>query len=741
MGSTLTAVVHPRFSNGETMTYEEKYARGLQTLIRRIRRYSTYVDTRLLEKAYRFAMQAHRDQLRKSGEPYFEHCFQVAKILTELKMDYITVAGGLLHDVVEDTGVTLAQVEDEFGTEIAQLVDGVTKISELKFNSVEERQAENFRKMILSMTRDIRVILIKFADRLHNMRTLEYLPEKKQRRIAIETRDVYAPLAHRLGIGKIKWELEDQSLKVLEPTAYWSLVERIAEKREEREAYIRRFTRPIREELRKTGIRAKITGRPKHIYSIYQKMKRQGKSFEEIYDLLAIRIIVKKVEECYFALGIVHSLFTPVQKRFKDYIATPKSNMYQSLHTTVIGPGGRMVEIQIRTEEMHRTAEEGIAAHWRYKEGKNKEDEWDKHLNWLRQILEWQREIDDPQEFMENLRIDLFQDEVFVFSPKGDLYKLPLGSTPIDFAFAVHTDIGLHCIGAKVNGKIVPLNYRLKSGDSVEIITSPNQKPNPDWIKFTRTSKARNKIKRWLRDSLYEQSLKLGEEIFYKQLRRYNISKEDVSLRDLAQSFGHENPQQLFAAIGRGDISIQSVINKIAPERLAAPREESILKKFISRARGTAKGVRVQGLDNMLIHFARCCQPVPGDKILGFVTRGRGVVIHRADCRNIIKLMESPERHIDVEWDVEKDRHFMVRLHMLGEDRKNFLRDISESIAQTDTNIVSINMKAEDAVVHSNIIVEVRNLQHLTRVINKISKVKGVITVERISGSGEAALE
>ncbi len=734
----MTQAIQRGFSNGVQLMYEDKYHRGLQSLIRRIKRYSSYFDPELLQKAFYFSMEAHRDQLRKSGEPYFEHCYQVARILTELKMDQVTVAGGLLHDVVEDTGVTLEQVEDEFGKEIAQLVDGVTKISELKFNSVEQRQAENFRKMILSMTKDIRVILIKFADRLHNMRTLEFLPEKKRRRIALETRDVYAPLAHRLGIGKIKWELEDLSLKALEPEIYWNLVQKVANKREEREAYIRKFTQPIRRELKKAGIKAKITGRPKHLYSIFQKMSRRAKSFEEIYDLLAIRIIVKRVEECYYALGIVHSLFTPVQKRFKDYIATPKSNMYQSLHTTVIGMEGKMVEIQIRTDEMHRTAEEGIAAHWRYKEGRGKEDDLDKHLSWLRQILEWQQEINDPQEFMENLRIDLFQDEVFVFSPKGDLFKLPLGSTPVDFAFTVHTDIGLHCIGAKVNGKIVPLDYKLKSGDSVEIITSASQKPNPDWIKFTRTSKARNKIKRWLRDSLYEQSLKLGEEIFNKQLKRYHINKDQIQLKELALTFGLEDANQLFAAIGRGDISIQSVINKISPEKNLLPKDESILKKFISRARGSAKGVRVQGLDNLLFSFAKCCQPVPGDRILGFITRGRGVIIHRADCKNIVKLMEAPERHIDVEWDVEKDRHFVVRLYMLGEDRKNFLRDISESIAQTDTNIVSINMKAEDSIVHSNIIVEVKNLQHLTKVINKISKVKGVITVERLSASGNS---
>ena len=712
------------------------YQEGYKNILKRMQAYAPHIDAMLLHKAFDFALEAHKDQLRKSGDPYFEHCFQVANILTELFMDYKTVAGGLLHDVVEDTGVTLQEVKEEFGSEIALLVDGVTKISELKFNSVEERQAENFRKMILSMVKDIRVILIKFADRLHNMQTLEHLPERKRLRIAIETRDVYAPLAHRLGIAKIKWELEDLALKSIEPEVYWDLVKRVADKREEREAYLKRIGEPIQRELEKAGIKAKIRGRPKHLYSIYQKMTRRGKSFEEMYDLLALRIIVERVEECYYALGIVHQLFTPIQERFKDYIATPKSNMYQSLHTTVIGLDGRKAEIQIRTEEMHRTAEEGIAAHWLYKEGKNSASELDQNLGWLRQMLEWQRDTNDPQEFMENLRIDLFQDEVFVFSPKGDLYKLALGSTPVDFAFAVHTDIGFHCIGAKVNGRIVPLNYHLNSGDSVEIITSPTQMPNKDWIKFTKTSKARSKIKRWLRDSLYDESRKLGEEIFQKQVKRLHLDKEELHLDDVALSFGFEDVGHLFAAIGRGDISIQNVLSKIAPEKVIVPTDDSFIKKFIARARGSAKGIRVQGLDNLLINFAKCCQPVPGDKIIGFISRGRGIVVHRTDCHNIAKLLESPERRIEVEWDVEKGKQFMVRLSLLAEDRKDFLRDISESISQTDTNIVSVNMKVEDSIVQSNIIIEVQNLQHLTRVINKISKVKGVITVERISGSG-----
>lgn len=711
---------------------QDKYVKALEKLVRRIKRYSQKVDTELIRKAFHFSYEAHREQLRKSGAPFFEHPLEVANILAELKMDYVTVAAALLHDVAEDTGVTLEEVEDKFGKEVTDLVDGVTKISGLKFESTEERQAENFRKMLISMVNDMRVILIKFADRLHNMRTIEYLPEIKKVKTALETRDVYAPLAHRLGIGKIRWELEDLAFKVLHQEEYKEIVTKIAEKREERERYLRKISKPIRYELKKANISAKIEGRPKHFYSIYGKVKRRGVPFEEIYDLLAIRIIVKKVEECYFALGVLHSAFTPIHERFKDYIATPKTNMYQSLHTTVIGPEGKMVEIQIRTEAMHRTAEEGIAAHFRYKEGKAVEDDLDRYLVSLRQILE---EAKDPTEFMENLKIDLFHEEVFVFTPKGHLLKLPIRSTPIDFAFAVHTDIGYHCIGAKVNGRIVPLNYKLRSGDSIEIITSANQRPNPDWIKIVKTSKARSRIKKWIKESLFEQSQKLGEEIVTKQFRRFNIKRDDSLLEEVAQSYGFSDILQLFASIGRGDIPIHGVIRKIAPEKLESMKEDSLLKKFISRARGTAKGVRVQGLGNLMVNFAKCCQPVPGDSILGFITKGRGVVIHRSDCKNILNLMQDPERNIDVEWDVERDNQFLVRLKLLGEDRKQFLRDISESISSTDTNIVSIVMNAQDSLVHSIIIIEVKNLNHLIKVMNKISKVNGIISVERVNGS------
>ncbi len=711
-------------------------------ILRRLKRYShKEVDYDLLQRAYEFSRESHRHQLRKSGAPYFEHCLEVAKILSDLCMDYVTIAGGLLHDVVEDTGVTIAEVEEKFGPEIAGLVDGVTKISELKFDSVEVRQAENFRKMLFSMIKDIRVILIKFADRLHNMRTLEYLPEKKRQRIALETREIYAPLAHRLGIAKIKWELEDLCFKTLAPKAYWELVQMINEKREEREAYIHRLTAPVRRELKAATIFAKITGRPKHLYSIHLKMLSRDKPFGEIFDLLAVRIVVKRTEDCYFALGVVHSQFLPIQERFKDYIATPKSNMYQSLHTTVIAEGGKAVEIQIRTDDMDYMAEVGVAAHWRYKEGKQKTDELDKHLVWLRQMLDWQRDTKDPQEFMENLRIDLFQDEVFVFTPKGDLLQLPLGSTPVDFAFAVHTDIGHHCIGAKVNGRIVPLNHKLKSGDSVEIIVSPNQKPNQDWIRSVRTSKARSKIKRWIKEAVQEQSKKLGEEIVQRTFKRLRLEKKEEDLAEVALTFGLSDAAQLYCAIGRGDVSAQSVARKIKPEQKEPPSASTIFSKFLEKARGSAKGVRVQGLDNLLITFGKCCQPVPGDPILGFLTQGRGVVVHRSDCKNVLQLMQNTERNLAVDWDVDPDKRFMVRLHLLGEDRKNFLRDVSEAIAQTDTNIVRIEMRAENSMVHSNIIVEVKNVQHLTRVSSRIGKVPGVLSVERLDGAGEPMVE
>lgn len=714
---------------------DEKYKVGLRNLIRKIRKYFPNLDVNLLKRAYEFSYAAHQDQLRVSNEPYFEHPLKVANILADLKMDVVTICGALLHDVAEDTGVSLDEVREQFGDEIATLVDGVTKISELKFDSIEVRQAENFRKMIVSMIEDIRVILIKFADRLHNMRTIGYLPERKRLRIARETLEVYAPLAHRLGIARIKWELEDLSFKALSKDQYHDIFKKIAEKRVEREKYIQRVSCPIRKELKNFGLEATITGRPKHFYSIYMKMKRRGLSFEEIYDLLAIRIIVKRIEDCYFALGIVHSIFTPIHEKFNDYIATPKSNMYQSLHTKVIGPEGKTVEIQIRTEEMHRTAEEGIAAHWRYKEGRVKEDEFDKHLIWLRRVLEWQQDAPESKEFMEYLKIDLFHDEVFVFTPKGDLFRLPMNSTPVDFAFAVHTDVGYHCLGAKVNKKIVPLDYQLNSGDAIEIITSNNQHPNPDWINFVKTTKARSKIKRWKKESLFEQSLKLGEEILTKSLKKNRIKAKHEIIAEIAQSYGFSNLSQLHAAIGRGELSAQGIINKLEPEKVEKePEPGTLFHRFLRRTKPSGHGVLVQGVDNLLITFGKCCQPVPGDQILGFITKGRGVVVHRTDCKNMLNMMKAKNRLIEVEWDVEKDQLFMIQLVMIAKDRRNFLKDLTETLSRLNVNIVNVDLKTMDSLIQNNIVIEVRNLNQLNQILKNIRKIDGMISVERLSG-------
>jgi guanosine-3',5'-bis(diphosphate) 3'-pyrophosphohydrolase len=720
--------------NGHSAIMDERYYNVFEGLLRRIRRYNQSADAAMLKKAFEFSYNAHSDQKRESGDLYFEHPLEVAKILTGLRMDYETIAGGILHDVAEDTELTIDSVAKEFGDNIAQLVDGVTKISELKLLEFEQQQAENFRKMLLSMVRDIRVILIKFADRLHNMRTLQYLPEEKRRRIALETREVYAPLAHRLGLAKIKWELEDLSLKFLEPDIYDDLVRRISDSRKTRESSIRRITRPIRKSLTDNGIKATFTGRAKHFYSIYNKISKRGVPFDEIYDLLAIRIIVEKLEECYHVLGIVHSLFTPIHERFKDYIATPKTNGYQSLHTTVIGPDGKKVEIQIRTDQMHRTAEEGIAAHWRYKEGRLREDDLDKHMTWLRQVLDWDEGDVDSTSFMEHLKINLFQDEVFVFTPKGDLHRLPVHATPVDFAFSVHTYVGLHCLAAKVNGRIVPLSHELRSGDSVEILTSSSQRPNEGWLKFARTSKARSRIKRWIRDSQFESSVALGEEMLKGALNKYSLKLKEIDLADLVQRLRMKDTKNLFASIGRGDTKLETLMRKILPEeQKEKEKDQNVFAKFIERARKSSGGIRVAGMDNIMINFGKCCNPVPGEPITGIVTTGRGIVVHTNNCKNLVRLMQEPERIVEVSWDVEKSNRFLAGLYVLSEQRSKFLSQISDSISDEDCNIVSVNLNAEDSLVNCIISIEVYDVEHLRRVIKKIKKVDGVILVDRLN--------
>jgi guanosine-3',5'-bis(diphosphate) 3'-pyrophosphohydrolase len=702
---------------------------SLEEIISDFQAYFPTGNTELISRAYQYSREAHKNQLRSSGEEFFVHSHEVAKILTQLRLDSNAIAAGLLHDVVEDTGVTIEMIQEEFGADVAALVDGVTKISELKFKSQEEKQAENFRKMLLSMSKDIRVILIKFADRLHNMRTIEYLPRRTQIRVAIETRDVYAPLAHRMGIAKIGWELEDLSLRTLHPSEYRELANKVDMKREEREQLVDEIIRPIKREMAKINIRGRVFGRPKHLYSIYSKMNSQGKSFDEIYDLLGIRIVVERVEDCYYVLGLVHSLYKPLMDKFSDYIAVPKSNMYQSLHTKVIGPKGRMVEIQIRTEEMDETAEVGIAAHWQYKEGRAKPDELDQQMRWLRQVLDTDAEALSSTEFMENLKINLFPDEIFVFTPKGKLITLTQESTPIDFAYAIHSHVGDHSLAAKVNGRMVPLSYKLSSGNVVEIITSANQKPNADWLKFVRTPRARQRIKKYLKDAQYEDSIRIGKELLIKEMQKLRVKSPESAVKIVAESYGYNDVESLYAAIGAGDIALQQVILKLAP---VEKKEETFVTKLLPRRKGSESTVRIHGLTNVMVHFADCCQPLPGDPIIGFTTRGKGITIHRTDCHNLGRLLEEPNRVMSVEWDVDKDVHFNVRVHLIGEDRRNLLHDITDAIAPLDVNIVHIEMKAEDTIATGRLILEVKSLAHLTRIMKHIRNVKGVIEVRRL---------
>lgn len=716
-----------------------KYQQPFNELVEEVSSYNQNCNKELLQEAFQFGIWAHRNQFRYSGEPYFEHCLNVAKILAKLRMDSTTITAGLLHDVVEDTGFTLDDLKEKFGKEIANLVNGVTKISEIsgrKSLSLELRQAETFRKMLLSLAKDIRVIIIKFADRLHNMRTLQHVAARKRMRIAMETRDVYAPLAHRFGMAQLKSELEDLAFKFIDNKAYTELGRRLNERKEEREMYIQRIIEPIVHELEQHNIKAEVQGRPKHLYSIYRKMKTRNKPLEEIYDLFAIRIIVEQVAECYYVLGIIHNLFIPVYERFKDYIAMPKFNGYQSLHTTVVDKSGRMVEVQIRTAEMHRVAEMGIAAHWRYKEGKVVEngDEVDNRLLWVRQLLEQYEEGEtvDAKDFLDSLKINLYQDEVFVFTPKGDVVKLPKGSTPVDFAFAIHTNVGMHAIGAKVNGKIVPLKSVLNSGDQVEIITSQNQHPNQDWLTFVKTSKARHHIRKYLREIQFDHSVTLGDEILTKYLKRYHVKLNDEQLEELVRKLHFDDLQNLKAAIGRGDISIEKIFSAIAPEKLKEPKD-SLIDKILRRGKKHS-AIQVEGVDNIVVHIGKCCQPVPGDDIIGYLTKGKGVTIHRTNCPNIQRLVQVKDRTLQVNWTVEADEKFKVQLALLGEDRRNLLRDITQAISAQNTNIIHVDLKAKDKLVTGKLIIEVKNLPHLTRIINSISKLKGMISVERVEG-------
>ncbi|MGQ9557220.1 MAG: RelA/SpoT family protein [Desulfurispora sp.] len=722
----------------------------LEDVVQRLILYNPAADVALLRKAYSYAEQAHRGQRRISGEEYITHPLAVTHILADLELDLATLLAGLLHDVVEDTGFTLEDIEREFGGEVARLVDGVTKISKLEFKSKEERQAENLRKMLLAMARDIRVILIKLADRLHNMRTLRYQPEPKQKEIARETLEIYAPLAHRLGIYHLKWELEDLAFRFLEPASYYELAERIAKTRAKREEYIAGVIKILRSRLAAVGLEADISGRPKHLYSIHLKMQEQNKDLNEIYDAMAVRIILPSVKDCYGALGIVHTLWKPIPGRFKDYIAMPKSNMYQSLHTTVIGPQGEPLEIQIRTREMHRTAEYGIAAHWRYKEGGLGDSDFDKKLAWLRQLLEWQHDLRDAREFMETLKIDLFADAVFVFSPKGDVFELPAGSVPVDFAYRVHTQVGHRCVGAKVNGKIVPLDYRLQNGDIVEILTSKHASgPSRDWLTLVKTSQAKNRIRQWFRKEQREENMARGRELVEKEARKQGLEMEQIKSEKLAEKLleqgrkhGLQVLDDVYAAIGDGLLTPTSVILRLKEELKAEKKSsgEEMVREAVRPLKARqdwgrpTQGIRVRGVDNLLIRLAHCCNPVPGDPIVGYITRGRGVSIHRADCRNMAAFLNGErQRLVEVSWDKDFQAPFQVKLEVTGLDRAGFLNDVLAVLMEMKISASGVTARGRRNGAWVELVLELKSKEQLDFLYTRLLKVKDVYDVRRTS--------
>ncbi|NMB13101.1 MAG: bifunctional (p)ppGpp synthetase/guanosine-3',5'-bis(diphosphate) 3'-pyrophosphohydrolase, partial [Firmicutes bacterium] len=674
----------------------------IEELKNRIVEYSPHADLALVERAYALAEEAHRGQYRDSGDVFFRHPFEVAMILAEFEYDVVTIAAGLLHDVLEDTEVTRDEMEEEFGEEIVLLVDGVTKLSRIPFQTREEHQAQSLRKMFLAMAEDLRVVVIKLADRLHNMRTLRHLPEDRQVWMARETLEIYAPLAHRLGMWGIKWEMEDLAFRCLEPQEYYDLVNKMARQRQEREGELQTVMQTLREKVAEVDIAAEVSGRSKHFYSIYQKMKRQDKSFDEIYDLLAVRVIVDTVKDCYGVLGIVHTLWKPVPGRFKDYVAMPKSNMYQSLHTTVIGPKGDPFEIQIRTWEMHRIAEKGIAAHWLYKEGQRRSSvEFDEKIAWLRQVMEWLKEMKDPEEFMATLRIDLFEDEVFVFTPKGDVKNLPAGSTPVDFAFSVHTDVGLHCTGAKVNGRIVPLDYQLNNGEFVQILTSKTPSPSQDWLRFVKTSKARSKIRAWIKEQQRDESVERGHDLLIKECRKLGVDAGEVlktdELTELAKRYGLASREDLLATIGYGKILARQVINKLTGQEETTRTSQQSKPPAPSLPRSRVPlGISVKGLDNLLVRISKCCNPVPGDDIVGYITRGRGISVHRTDCPNVAALAKEPERKIDVQWNAEEESSYPVELTIEALDRANLLTSVMNAISEGKTSVEAVNARTTD---------------------------------------------
>jgi guanosine-3',5'-bis(diphosphate) 3'-pyrophosphohydrolase len=702
-----------------------------------VKSYYPAADLELIRAAYVYSAQVHGGQTRRSGEPYLVHPVAVARILAQMRLDEASIATGLLHDTVEDTLTTIEDLERFFGKEIATLVDGVTKISKIEFESKEERQAESFRKMILAMTKDIRVLLIKLADRLHNMRTLNFMPLEAQKRISSETMEIFAPLAGRLGIYWMRTELEDLAFMYLHPKTYHIIAESLEESQERTKEYVENVLRIISEKIDQYKISAETKGRSKEIYSIHRKMITQNLEFDQIHDLTAFRIILHNVSECYAVLGLIHSLWRPVPGRFKDYVAMPKGNGYQSLHTTVIGPEGRRIEIQIRTHEMDLIAEHGIAAHWSYKEGRHLESQDAQVIGWLRQMMDWQTDLEDPREFFETVRVDLYPNEVYVFTPQGDVKEFPKGATPLDFAYSIHTEVGHNCIGAKVNGKMVPLKYELRTGDIVEIVTSAHQKPSKDWLKHVKTAKARAKIRHFVLREERDRAVEMGKEAAERELKKWRIdiaqAEKGGDVLKIAEEFGFKTEDDLYASIGYGKLSAKVLITRLVPPEEREKAKAALQReKPIKTDRGAPKsGVRVQGLSDVMVNFAKCCNPLPGDQIRGYITRGRGVTIHKADCQNLLAI--DSKRIIDVDWDEEQAVRRIVRLAVRAKNKVGLLASISGVFSSNDSDIVQANVQAvnEDSA-HGTFMVSVKNLEHLTKIMNALKKVKGVEEVNRL---------
>jgi GTP diphosphokinase / guanosine-3',5'-bis(diphosphate) 3'-diphosphatase len=713
-------------------------------LMRRMRANRPNDDLELIRKAYEFSQKHHAGQSRASGQPYLVHPLEVALVLAEMKMDPVAIAAGLLHDSVEDTSVTVVDIRKEFGEQVAHIVEGVTKISAIDFATREEQQAENLRKMMLAMVDDIRVVLIKLADRLHNMRTLEHLPPERQQKIAKETLEIYAPIAHRLGMGKIRGELEDLGFHYVDPIGYQQVHDAVEARRKAGEAFLARVEAVFRDKLKEAGITATVESRIKRLYSIYKKLQRQHITVEQVYDLYAMRVITQSVQDCYAVLGIIHNLWRPVPGRIKDFIAMPRPNLYQSLHTSVIAEEGTPFEVQIRTEEMHKMAEEGIAAHWKYKDGPvSAQDE--QRLAWLRQVVEWQRDVSDPSEFLSTLKIDLYPEEVYTFTPKGKVVVLPRDSSPIDFAYSVHTEVGHSCVGAKVNGRMVPLRFKLHSGDIVEILTQTGHKPSRDWLAIAKSSRARNKIKHWLNVHQRERAIEIGRKLIEKEARKYRISLKDIKdeeLQKIASDYGAGRPDDLMAGIGYGKYSARQILGRMAPAAgtpLADEEQEkpSGLASVVRRVFGgdqNNNAIRVKGHGDLLVYRARCCNPIRGESIVGYVTRGKGVAVHALNCPNVTNLLYEPERKIDVEWsqDDNTPSAYPVKLTVFCDDRFGMLKQITAVISDTQTNIRNIEARTNNGQANVDIVLDIADLKHLENIVNGVRKIPGVHDVQRL---------